>query len=84
MPNSNRLPVQRHPKGRANIRRGAGTLGNHSAVVGLWDFDELKPGSLLARLQGVYFSGIDAVDDVEAFRKNAIASNKFTPNVVGR
>ena len=43
-------PMQRHPRGRAHIRRGAGASGNQSAYVGFWDFSEseVKFGTTLA------------------------------------
>jgi hypothetical protein len=64
-------------KGRRTIRKtipGQQTTGLH---VGLWDI-QTRPGSTLHRLERVYLSALNGVDQIEARKAESAKSGKFT------
>jgi hypothetical protein len=65
------------PKGRPTIRKS--TPSNRSPRwIEPWAIPEAKAGSMLAKLEAVYLSALEAVDQIEARKAEAIASKKFT------
>ena len=64
-------------KGRRTIRKAAPGQPATTGHVGLWDL-ATKPGTTAHRLEKVYLSALNSVDQIEARKADAARSGKFT------